>query len=200
MVNRNIVVTSDRFIIGASARQMEALVEDCGLTDMQYSQRVSVDVMSSNFDESGHPAPSSVIVQGAMTDGVRVLACLVLILAVTALARNMMRQCRKPTGWLGRWIVRMMNRSHADLISWGLGHTQVNRGDAVLDVGCGGGLNVKRLARMAGFLPRLGSLERDCLRPGWRPRPRIRRKLVCHRRIHASVRPIRQSLAPAFRR
>ena len=61
----------------------------------------------------------------------------------------MMRQCRKPTGWLGRWMVRIMNRSHAGLISWGLGHIQVNRGDAVLDVGCGGGLNVQRLARMA---------------------------------------------------
>src|SRR5947209_13195935 len=82
-----------------------------------------------------------------MTDGVRVLACLVLILATAALAWNMMLQCRKPTGWLGRCIVRIMNRSHADLISWGLGHIQVNRGDAVLDVGCGGGLNVQRLAR-----------------------------------------------------
>jgi hypothetical protein len=51
-VNRNIVATSDRFIIGASSRQMETLVKDCGLTDTQYSERVSVDVMSSSADES----------------------------------------------------------------------------------------------------------------------------------------------------
>lgn len=42
-----------------------------------------------------------------------------------------------------------MNRSRADLISWGLEHVRVNRRDAVLDIGCGGGLNVQRLARKA---------------------------------------------------
>ena len=60
-----------------------------------------------------------------------------------------MRQCRKPTGWLGRFMVWGMNRSHLDLTTWGLGHVEVRRQDTVLDVGCGGGRTVQRLAAMA---------------------------------------------------
>jgi ubiquinone/menaquinone biosynthesis C-methylase UbiE len=41
-----------------------------------------------------------------------------------------------------------MNRSHSDLTSWGLEHVQVGKGDVVLDVGCGGGRTVQRLAKM----------------------------------------------------
>jgi ubiquinone/menaquinone biosynthesis C-methylase UbiE len=64
------------------------------------------------------------------------------------MAWYVIRQCRKPTGWLGRFIVRTMNRSHSDLTSWGLEHVQVGKGDVVLDVGCGGGRTVQRLAKM----------------------------------------------------
>lgn len=59
------------------------------------------------------------------------------------------RQCRRPNGWLGRVLAGTMNRSHAGLTSWGLEHVSVGRGDAVLDVGCGGGMTVRRLAAMA---------------------------------------------------
>jgi len=65
------------------------------------------------------------------------------------MAWYLIRQCRKPTGWLGRLIVRTMNRSHSDLTSWGLEHVQVGKHDAVLDVGCGGGRTVQRLAEIA---------------------------------------------------
>jgi ubiquinone/menaquinone biosynthesis C-methylase UbiE len=41
-----------------------------------------------------------------------------------------------------------MNRSHSGLTSWGLEHVQVGKGDTVLDVGCGGGRTVQRLADM----------------------------------------------------
>lgn len=59
-----------------------------------------------------------------------------------------MRQCRKPTGPVGWLIVRMMNRSHAELTTWGLQHVNINGSDSVLDVGCGGGMTVHRLAKM----------------------------------------------------
>src|SRR5689334_10913602 len=59
------------------------------------------------------------------------------------------RQCRKPSGWLGRFIAWTMNRSHFDLTSWGLGHVAVGTRDAILDVGCGGGRTIQRLAAMA---------------------------------------------------
>ena len=42
-----------------------------------------------------------------------------------------------------------MNRSHASLTVWGLSHIQIDRDATILDVGCGGGATVARLASMA---------------------------------------------------
>jgi ubiquinone/menaquinone biosynthesis C-methylase UbiE len=58
-------------------------------------------------------------------------------------------QCRKPTGWLGRFVLRSMNASHSKLTDWGLEHVAVGKGDTILDVGCGGGRTVSKLAAMA---------------------------------------------------
>jgi SAM-dependent methyltransferase len=86
------------------------------------------------------------ILQRAMTDSVRVFAFYIF---ATAMAWYLIRQCRKPTGWLGRFIVWTMNSSHSDLTSWGLEHVQVGKRDAVLDAGCGGGRTVQKLAEIA---------------------------------------------------
>lgn len=78
--------------------------------------------------------------------GVRDLAAL----AVAAvLAPYVIRQCRKPAGWLGRLMVRIMNHSHSTVTAWGLQHVTVGRRDAVLDIGCGGGRTLQRLAQKA---------------------------------------------------
>jgi ubiquinone/menaquinone biosynthesis C-methylase UbiE len=42
-----------------------------------------------------------------------------------------------------------MNRSHAHLTSWGLEHVRIGKADTILDVGCGGGRTIQRLAEMA---------------------------------------------------
>jgi len=84
-----------------------------------------------------------------MTAIERVLVSITVATLIGAMAWYMIRQCRKPHGWLGGLIVRIMNRSHSDLISWGLEHVQVSRSYAALDVGCGGGLTVQRIAKMA---------------------------------------------------
>ncbi|HWG19909.1 MAG TPA: class I SAM-dependent methyltransferase [Terracidiphilus sp.] len=59
------------------------------------------------------------------------------------------RQVKKPTRWVGRLIARLMNRSHAPLTDWALNHLEVSKDAAVLDVGCGGGRTIERLAGMA---------------------------------------------------
>lgn len=61
----------------------------------------------------------------------------------------MINQCRKPTGWLGRFVLWRMNLSHSRLTDWGLGHVSVGKGDTILDVGCGGGKTVSKLAAIA---------------------------------------------------
>jgi len=57
-------------------------------------------------------------------------------------------QCQKPTGWLGRFSLWRMNASHSKLTDWGLRHITVEKRDTILDVGCGGGRTVSKLAAM----------------------------------------------------
>ncbi len=61
----------------------------------------------------------------------------------------MINQCRKPTGWLGRFVLWSMNSSHSKLTDWGIGHVSVGKDDTILDVGCGGGRTVSKLAAIA---------------------------------------------------
>lgn len=58
-------------------------------------------------------------------------------------------QCAKPQGWLGRFTLWRMNASHSKLTDWGLGHISVERDYTILDVGCGGGRTVSKLAALA---------------------------------------------------
>jgi ubiquinone/menaquinone biosynthesis C-methylase UbiE len=58
-------------------------------------------------------------------------------------------QCQKPSGLLGRFTLWRMNASHSKLTDWGLAHTSVEKHYTILDVGCGGGRTVSKLATMA---------------------------------------------------
>lgn len=62
---------------------------------------------------------------------------------------NLLDQCRKPTGWLGRLFLWIMNLRHSKLTDWGLQQVSVGKGDTILDVGCGGGETVRKLAAIA---------------------------------------------------
>src|SRR5712691_1078217 len=66
-----------------------------------------------------------------------------------SLGSKLLHQCRKPTGWLGRFILRDMNRRHSALTDWGLKHISIENHDTILDVGCGGGRTVHKLAAIA---------------------------------------------------
>jgi ubiquinone/menaquinone biosynthesis C-methylase UbiE len=58
-------------------------------------------------------------------------------------------QCQKPTGWLGRFILWQMNAHHSKLTDWGLAHISIEKHYTILDVGCGGGRTVGKLAAAA---------------------------------------------------
>lgn len=58
-------------------------------------------------------------------------------------------QCQKPRGWVGRFVLWSMNRRHSKVTDWGLAHVQINASDTILDVGCGGGRTVAKLADAA---------------------------------------------------
>ncbi len=59
-------------------------------------------------------------------------------------------QCRQPRGWLGRFTLWHMNAHHSKVTDWGLSHIAVTKHDTVLDIGCGGGRTVSKLAALAG--------------------------------------------------
>ena len=58
-------------------------------------------------------------------------------------------QCQNPTGWLGRLILRNMNSRHSKVTDWGLSQASIGKQDIILDVGCGGGRTVSKLAAIA---------------------------------------------------
>jgi ubiquinone/menaquinone biosynthesis C-methylase UbiE len=58
-------------------------------------------------------------------------------------------QCRRPHGWLGRWFLRNMNKRHSLLTDWGLSHIAIPPAGALLDIGCGGGRTLQKLAAAA---------------------------------------------------
>ena len=58
-------------------------------------------------------------------------------------------QCSKPTGWLGRFTLWRMNSCHSKLTDWGLKHILIENHRTILDVGCGGGRTVSKLAAIA---------------------------------------------------
>jgi len=55
-------------------------------------------------------------------------------------------QCQRPTGFFGRYTLWRMNKSHSKLTDWGLSHVAIQPNFVVLDVGCGGGRTVSKLA------------------------------------------------------
>ena len=62
---------------------------------------------------------------------------------------KLLNQCGKPTGRLGRFMVWTFNVHHSKLTDWGLKHVAIEKPDTILDVGCGGGRTVQKLARIA---------------------------------------------------
>lgn len=63
--------------------------------------------------------------------------------------KELMDQFRCPTGLQGRIVAEEMNRRHSALSTWGLKKARIEPDFVILDVGCGGGKTISRLARKA---------------------------------------------------
>lgn len=60
-----------------------------------------------------------------------------------------MSQCQKPRGPLGKFVLWLMNKRHSSVTNWGLSQFSIGTQDVVLDVGCGGGRTIAKLATKA---------------------------------------------------
>jgi ubiquinone/menaquinone biosynthesis C-methylase UbiE len=89
------------------------------------------------------PAPRTGILVAEM------IAQVIKIGVIFAASGYLVVQFRKPSKWLGRLVASSMNRSHSSLTDWGLSHVAIATDATVLDVGCGGGATVKKLAALA---------------------------------------------------
>ena len=56
---------------------------------------------------------------------------------------------RKPEGKLGNIQLKSMNKEHTPVSLWGLKHLNISPDDVILDIGCGGGMNINRMAQSA---------------------------------------------------
>ncbi|WP_407416332.1 class I SAM-dependent methyltransferase [Methanobrevibacter sp.] len=62
--------------------------------------------------------------------------------------KELIINARKPIGKLGRKILDRMNKSHELMAQWGVSHFDIPKGDMILDIGCGGGKNIERFAKL----------------------------------------------------
>ena len=62
---------------------------------------------------------------------------------------QLLKQCRKPEGWFGALLARGMNMGHSGFTDWGLNHVSIGGDFIILDVGCGGGRTVRKMAMQA---------------------------------------------------
>src|SRR6185312_16220335 len=69
--------------------------------------------------------------------------------STVTIGKPQVNQCQKPTGWLGRFVLWNMNSRHSKVTDWGLSHVSVGKHHTILDVGCGGGRTVGKLAALA---------------------------------------------------
>jgi ubiquinone/menaquinone biosynthesis C-methylase UbiE len=56
---------------------------------------------------------------------------------------------RKPKGKLGKIQLKSMNKEHTPVSLWGLKHLDIQDDYIVLDIGCGGGININRMSKNA---------------------------------------------------
>ncbi|MDO5695247.1 MAG: class I SAM-dependent methyltransferase [Eubacteriales bacterium] len=63
--------------------------------------------------------------------------------------KRMLKHCKKPgSNFAGRFVLKSMNRGHRKRALYHLEHLPVCEGDLALDIGCGGGDNLRNLAEM----------------------------------------------------
>jgi len=62
------------------------------------------------------------------------------------LSKKLIEQGKKPTGFIGHIMLKIMNFAHKEIINWGLSKINIADNSIILDLGCGGGETIKILS------------------------------------------------------
>ena len=62
--------------------------------------------------------------------------------------KKLVTQVRNPSGIFGRFVAKRMNKGHAKLAEWGFSKINLDPNYIILDIGCGGGANLRRFAEI----------------------------------------------------
>ena len=54
---------------------------------------------------------------------------------------------KNPKGRLGKFILNQMNDKNSQVSLWGINHFQISQNDTIIDIGCGGGVNINQMKR-----------------------------------------------------
>ena len=57
-------------------------------------------------------------------------------------------QCRKPHGDEGFETIENMNENHREISEFAFGIVNVGKNDRILDIGCGGGVNIEKFLKL----------------------------------------------------
>jgi SAM-dependent methyltransferase len=68
---------------------------------------------------------------------------------VLILAPILLLQVRRPSRGIGRLFLWAMNVSHSRMTDWALTHVDIAKSSTILDVGCGGGRTIQKMAATA---------------------------------------------------
>jgi ubiquinone/menaquinone biosynthesis C-methylase UbiE len=66
-----------------------------------------------------------------------------------SIVNSIFLQAKKPTGIVGSLLARIMNFGHNKLTDWGLNFLNIKNDNIIMDIGCGGGRTVSKLAKIA---------------------------------------------------
>jgi len=106
---------------------------------------------------------------------------------------GLMDQFRCPRGRRGRLVAALMNRRHKPLTMWGLTHVEIKPDYVVLDVGCGGGKTVSRLAQKA---PRGKVFGIDYSADMVEYSKKVNKKLIAEGRVEIVEAPVDKTVFP----
>ena len=92
----------------------------------------------------------------------------------------LLRQCRQPHGRVGRFLAREMNRAHGPMTRWVISGVPTGGERRILDLGCGGGGAMKRLASL---VPEAELHGIDCSVESIRVASRVNKDLIAQGRF-----------------